>query len=107
MTVLIITVLVLSIQAQEKDKKYFKNCDYFVRLDANEGKSVINPGGFISILGYFGYLGFFNPGSSCRYFIECPPNYVIRLYCYINIAVTVRIRYALSHHRFEFYHVNL
>ena len=68
---------------------YFKNCDYYVRLDANEGTSVINPGGYISILGYFGYLGFYDPGSSCRYFIECPRNYVIRLYCHINVAVTV------------------
>lgn len=69
--------------------KYFENCDYYVRLNANEGTSIINPGGFISIYGYFGYLGYFDPGSSCRYFIECPRNYVIRLYCYLNIAITV------------------
>lgn len=69
---------------------YFKNCDYYARLDANEGTSVINPGGYFSILGYFGYLGFYEPGSSCRYFIECPHNYVIRLYCDINVAATVK-----------------
>lgn len=67
----------------------FGNCDYYVQLDANEGKSVINPGGYISLFGYIGYLGHFEPGSACRYTIESPQNYVIQLYCYINIAVTV------------------
>lgn len=76
-------------QAAVNQSGYFHNCDYYVRLDANEGTSVINPGGYISIFGYFGYLGFYDPGSSCRYFIECPHNYVIRLYCHINVAATV------------------
>lgn len=90
---LVVAVLLtasLGAKIQATNENHFNNCDYFVRLDANEGKSVINPGGYISILGYFGYLGFFDPGSSCRYFIECPRNYIIRLYCYVNIAVTVR-----------------
>lgn len=86
----VILLIVLSgCGAQTVHTNYFENCDYYVQLNANEGKSVINPGGYVSILGYFGYFGFFDPGSTCRYFIECPRNYVIRLYCYLNIAVTV------------------
>lgn len=88
-----IVVSYVSMQATTQNG-YFKNCDYYARLDANEGTSVINPGGFISILGYFGYLGFYEPGSSCRYFIESPHNYVIRLYCHINVAVTVKSNFA-------------
>lgn len=89
----------------------FNNCDYYVRLNPNEGKSVVNPGGYVSIYGFFGYYGFFDPGSayvfqiflmeffffyllivslsSCRYFIEGPRNYVIQMYCQLNIAITV------------------
>lgn len=85
-------MVILSVcSAQDPLRKYFGNCDYYVRLNANEGTSVINPGGYVSIFGYFGYLGFFDPGTACRYFIECPRNYVIRLYCYLNIAVTVNV----------------
>lgn len=84
---LIIAVSVSSVHSN--DANNFGICDYYTRLNANEGTSVVNPGGYISIMGFFGYLGFFNPTTSCRYFIECPKSYVIRLYCYINIAVTV------------------
>lgn len=82
-------VILNACSAQDPLRNYFGSCDYYVRLNANEGTSVINPGGYVSIFGYFGYLGFFDPGTACRYFIECPQNYVIRLYCYLNIAVTV------------------
>ncbi|XP_055319566.1 uncharacterized protein LOC129577125 isoform X2 [Sitodiplosis mosellana] len=85
---IILLVTLTGCGVQTAHANYFGNCDYYVQLDANEGKSVINPGGYVSILGYFGYFGFFDPGSACRYFIECPRNYVIRLYCYLNIAVT-------------------
>lgn len=81
---MLITLHILGVRAHE-----FEDCDYYVQLNANEGKSIINPGGYISIFGYLGYLGHFEPGSNCRYTIECPYNYVIQLYCYINIAVTV------------------
>lgn len=72
-----------------QQRQPFQNCDYYLRLSANEGTSVVNPGGYISIWGFFGYLGFFDPTSSCRYSVECPPNYVIQLYCNLNIAITV------------------
>lgn len=67
----------------------FQYCDYFQRLSANEGVSIVNPGGYISIWGIFGYLGFFDPGSSCRYSVQGPPNYVIQLKCTLNMAITV------------------
>lgn len=86
------------------DENHFNNCDFYVQLDANEGKSVINPGGYISTFRYFGYLGFFDPGSSCRYFIECPRNYIIRLYCYVNIAVTVRFEIPIEKTPWNQYH---
>lgn len=82
-------MVILSAIILSNGKPNFDKCDYYVRLSANEGTMIINPGGFVSIFGYYGYLGFFDPGSSCRYFIECPRDYVIRLYCYLNIAITV------------------
>ncbi|XP_031625883.1 uncharacterized protein LOC116342414 [Contarinia nasturtii] len=89
MLYLIVSLIALTICAvQPVPANNFGNCDYHVRLNANEGTSVINPGGYVGIFGYFGYFGFFDPGSSCRYHIECPQNYMIRLICYINIAVT-------------------
>lgn len=68
---------------------YFKNCDFIVQLSENEGTSVINRGGFLSILGFFGYMGFFKPGSSCRYVVKVPDNYIVKIYCDIDIAITV------------------
>lgn len=83
-------ILFIVITSSATEERLFNKCDYFVRMNANEGTTVINPGGF-SIYGYFGYLGFFDPGSSCRYFIECPQRYTIQLYCSLNIAITVNV----------------
>lgn len=68
---------------------YFENCDYFVRLSPNEGMSIVSPGGYTNIYQYFGYVGYYNPGSSCRYYIQAPAKYSIKLDCNIDIAVTV------------------
>lgn len=49
----------------------------------------MNPGGYLSLLGYIGYYGYFAPGSSCRYIVQAPPNYVVKISCDIDIAITV------------------
>lgn len=67
----------------------FENCDYKIELNENEGMSVINPGGYLSLLGLIGYYGYFKPGSSCRYTVRTPPNYAVKIQCDIDIAVTV------------------
>lgn len=68
---------------------YFENCDFRVRLRANEGTTVINPGGFLNLFNYFRYVGYFAPRSSCRYYFEVPVNYVVNVHCDIDIAITV------------------
>lgn len=67
----------------------FENCNFIIPLSENEGTSVVNPGGYLSLLGYIGYYGYFDPGSSCRYFVQAPPNYVVKIICDIDIAITV------------------
>lgn len=74
----------------------FGNCDFIIPLSENEGTTIVNPGGYLSLLGYIGYYGYYEPGSSCRYFVQAPPNYVVRIRCNIDIAITVSsiVRYA-------------
>lgn len=67
----------------------YENCNFIIPLSENEGTSIVNPGGYLSLLGYIGYYGYFKPGSSCRYFVQAPPNYVVKIICDIDIAITV------------------
>lgn len=67
----------------------FDNCDFIVQLRPNEGTYVVSPGGYLQILNYFGYIGYYEPGSSCRYSVQAPANYALKLDCTIDIAVTV------------------
>lgn len=67
----------------------YENCNFIIPLSENEGTSIVNPGGYLSLLGYVGYYGYFAPGSSCRYIVQAPPNYVVKISCDIDIAITV------------------
>lgn len=68
---------------------HFENCDYVVNLLGNEGTAIVNPGAFLIFLHNFGFVGYFRAGTSCRYRIQVPYHYAVRLECDMDVAITV------------------